>query len=203
MSFSVADYDKSFVQKVQSVYPNTRYAFAEWALKESAKTNQEQLAVFPLISLYRLGYIYNRGMYSFADKFLGRDMWQNQSAMTSTTARTIPVSITYQIDIESNLRETMDDLTSELIMFMEISPVLEINPESINAPEPFRFDIVYEDGPIDNTDIMSMETSGRIYRNTLFYVVPEARLLVKNNFNLVQQLQISVQVDNTTVVIDN
>lgn len=203
MSFSAEDYDNSFTQKIQKVYPNTRYAFAEWALKESAKTNQEQLAQFPLITVYRLGYIYNRSMYSFADKMLGRPMWQDTQSLTGTSARTIPVSITYQMDIESDLRATMDDLTAQIIMFMELSPILEISPQNINPPEPFRFDIVYEDGPIDNTDIMSMETHGRIYRNTLFYVVPEARLLVKNTYNLVQSISTTVQVGTDVVVVSD
>lgn len=197
MSFSVADYDAALRQKLQTVFPNTVYSFAEWANKESAKTNLNNNMQFPLISMHRLGWLPNRKLYSFPEKFFGRQMWQDsQVSLTATTARTMPVTITYQIDIESEFREQMDDLTSELLMFFELSPILYVNPSNINAPEPFRFDIVWDDGPIDNTDIMMMEAHGRIYRNTFFYNIPEARLIVKNQYVLSTQTEISVEVNN-------
>lgn len=191
MSFSLADYDTALIQKYQAVFPNTHYAFAEWAFKEDAKPNGGTPQL-PMVSMFRTGYTYNQDMFSFADKFYGRNMWQNPTTGTNTSARSISVSIVYQVDIWGNTRDEMDMLTAETILFFEFSPTLEVSPASISPPQPFRFDIVFEDGPVDNTDIMSFETHGRIYRNTIFYTVPEARIFATESYLNVQSYSISV-----------
>lgn len=190
MSFSLADYDNAFVSKFQTVFPNTHYAFAEWAFKEDAKTTGG-VPELPMVSMYRTGYLYNQEMFNFADKWFGRQMWKDTTAGTETNARSISVSITYQVDVWGRTRDEMDMLTSETLLFFEMSPILQVNPPNINAPTPFRFEIVFEDGPIDNTDILSFETHGRVFRNTLFYVIPEARLIMTGQFNLVNNVNLS------------
>lgn len=195
MGFSLADYDNAMTLKFQSVFPNTRYSFAEWSFKEDAKVTGGTVEL-PLLTLYRTGYLYNRTMFTFAEKYYGRGMWSNQTNLTQTNARSISVSITYQFDIWGSTREQMDDLTAEIMMFLEFSPILLVNPKIINAPEPFRFELVFEDGPIDNTDIMSFETHGRVFRNTLFYVIPEARLASTLTSYLVDTSTISYDTSN-------
>lgn len=190
MSYSLEDYDNAMVSMYSAVFPNVHYAFAEWAFKEDAKPNGG-IPSLPMVSMYRTGYTYNQGMFNFAEKFYGRPMWQNQTTGENTNARSISVSITYQLDIWGNTRAEMDGLTAETILFFEFSPILLLSPENIVPPQPFRFDIVFEDGPIDNTDIMSFETHGRIYRNTIFYTIPEARLIATQTYLNVQNYSIS------------
>lgn len=200
--FSLADYDTAFVQKIRAVFPNTRYAFSEWAFKEDAKVTGDTVSL-PMISLYRTGYSYERQFFNFAERFIGREMWKDRQNLIGEYARSITVSITYQIDVWGSTRREMDELTAELIMFLELAPTIGVSPSNINPPNPFRFDIVFEDGPIDNTDAMSFETHGRVYRNTIFYMIPEARLISTSYRYLVGSYGITTQLtDGSSIIVD-
>ncbi|MEG7657941.1 hypothetical protein U2073_15320, partial [Listeria monocytogenes] len=82
----------------------------------------------PMISLYRTGYSYERQFFNFAERFIGREMWKDEQNLIGEYARSITVSITYQIDVWGSTRREMDELTAELIMFLELAPIIEVSP---------------------------------------------------------------------------
>ena len=167
-------YDVSFTDKLKAVFPNTVYSSTDEAFEVASTEGKVKL---PLISLYRLENppLYEE-MYNHAESFRGR--MTSYSAKSSVSCMTLPVDLSYQIDIWAKSRDQLDTIFCELLFFMKRNPNITINVEGLGSQD---FGTILTDSNTSDTDYSGFKDIGRLYRMSLTYEIPTAKLFYFKN----------------------
>jgi hypothetical protein len=171
-------FDNAFTDYYVGVYANTLYSPPDWAFKESAKRNNGQVQL-PLISLWRLGYAIDWDMYNAPLHRRGIPVWQDRTPGNITSARGLPMLVSYQLDVWAQTRQILDILVREVLFYTADKPEISVTFQQVEETQSFAFRI--EEGPIDNSDITSFESVGYVYRNTFTIIFPNAMLLASKD----------------------
>lgn len=176
---SVLEYDKALKSKIQNVFDNVVLAEPDMAFKRSAELPENEGKVkLPLLSLYRENYtILLESVNQRAFRRGKKVAYPNEDSDDYSTVQmmeSLPVRIDYQLDLWADRRDTVDNLAAEVLFWLLGNPKIEIPvPETDRTME---FSFWFEDMQ-DNSDIMSFEEKGRLYRITIPLYFDEARIL--------------------------
>ena len=115
-------YDKSLLEKLESLFSNVIMAPTDDAFKRS---NEDGKVLLPLISAYRLSNPINMEDYNRYEVFSGRlvNIEENSKLIKQ---QGLPITITYQIDIWAAKRIHADGLFRELVYHLLTNPNLSI-----------------------------------------------------------------------------
>ena len=108
--------------------------------------------------------------------------------MTGTTnkvsknVKNLYINIEYQIDVWSVDRQTVEEVTQELLFWLYETRELSINYYG----QELVFTFVVGDNIVDNSDLVSYETNNKIYRMTLNILVTGSIYRTENYFNVLQ-----------------
>ena len=168
-------YDKSVYKYLSRVCPRVVYSTTDRASYTLTKRNPDNLdkITYPFISFYRDPHIpidWNRySSQAIGGHFIRLTSSTEDGSRTARYVHSIPVTLTYQVDLWGVRSTEILELSQELLIKLTIdNPVLfvPINPDK----EPGRFHILDVD-LVDNSDIESEEDKGRLYRHTYTFTV--------------------------------
>lgn len=160
---NIEAYDNSIEQKLKSIFPNVVYADTERALKESAEDNNGAVKL-PLISVYRTEskLSIDSGHLSMPAHKFGRKA-HDYPGPSDLTTQSIPLDITYQVDIWSVDRSHCDNIYRELLFYLIDCPNLTVEIPHVGT-EDFAMTITDSSTEVDTS---SFSDTGRLYRNTI------------------------------------
>lgn len=182
---SLSLYDEALQRKLKEVFPNVVGASTEEAFSASQEGGKVRL---PLISFYRISNPVDNATYNMPEAFKGR--LASRRGDLADREMTIPIIITYQIDIWGTSRKVVDEIFTEFLYFMLRKPNLEIKLPTSDTK--FDFSMILQDSE-NSTELSDFESIGRIYRSTLTYEV-SAKLfyLEKASTNLIREFDIDI-----------
>lgn len=170
-------YDEALENKLSRLFSNVISASPDEAMYLSNKNGKVTL---PLISMYRMSNSINWEDYNFAESNLTG--WnsgsissdQDDSIRELIMTKAIPVDLTYQIDIWSSDRETLDHVYHDLVFTLLVRPNIKVDMHNQLSNKIFALRLT---GEQYSTDISQFNQSNRLYRYSLTYQVNDARLL--------------------------
>ena len=191
-------YDKAIFKMLKNLFSETYFVdTAESAFKINAKAHAGKI-VLPMITVYRLG-DYNIATEAYND-------WSVRSGHIRTVKgkaefedlrvamHTLPVSLTYQIDVYATRRDVVDGITAELLMEFKEHPHFEAKLQDIGLEQQkVEFDFLIDDNVVDNSSITEFEDTGRFYRLTLNGLVPMAAIFRVDIFNRLEKEEITFE----------
>lgn len=168
-------YDISLTSKLKSIFTNVTYASPDEALESSSDDKSD--INFPMISLYRLDNppIFTE-RYNNPSAFRGRMNSYTQSGYRNIM--TLPVNLSYQIDLWSSTRDELDTMYCELLFYLVRYPNIEINIDS--GTHNFPINITDAESLMDFDD----ENSSRTYRMSITLEVPDAVLFYLKDYSV-------------------
>lgn len=169
-------FDQAVVKKLQNVFPNVVSSQEERLSSDGIDSNAELR--IPLIYVWRTSNALALGVYS-SDPMVRRGLWHpNDDDDYGKYLRSLPVTITYQIDIISDKRSEVDDIFRELAYFLYKKDSLSVEFDLGDNEEPLvrEFTIKLLDNS-PGTDYGSFSDRGRLYRETLNIEISNASLL--------------------------
>lgn len=101
------------------------------------------------------------------------------------------IDIGYQFDVWGLDRKSTEEVSQELIFWLFENQEVEIT----YGDTPLVFTFTVPDTLIDNTDLVSYKTNGKLYRNTLNVQVSAVIMRSENYFNVLNPT-VDVGVDN-------
>ena len=161
MSLSI--YDDALGKKLKKLFPNVVGASTDEAFSASEDKGKVKL---PLISFYRISNPIDTQTYNMPEAFRGRVL--KRSEFDGDVGMTLPVLITYQIDIWATSRRICDEIFTELVFYLIRNPNIQISVPKQSSPQDFA--MVLQDTE-NSTELSEFDTIGRIYRSTLTYEV--------------------------------
>ena len=191
MSSSLKIYDKGMLNKFRSVFDNCIIAESDGAFS----TAEEQLGEvkLPLISIYRDDFNIHPARFNLSQRRRGSSIVSKAEDNSEyKTIQDIPMELSYQIDIWTRRKEDIDKLVPEVIFWLVENPNIEVNIDGIDHP--IEFSLTLEEDIMDNTDLMSFEDKGRIFRMTIPVRIHEARLIGFKNIKTVLTQDIQYEV---------
>lgn len=166
---SVKVYDEAVTNKIKSLFSNTVFQTRELTFK--TVTDKDKDVKFPLISIFRPdGWsISSENSWIKSREFLGN-------------IRSVFVDLSYQIDIYSNTREDLEDITAEIVLYLLRNPGVQVVYESSDKTQELECNsyLNYVSGP-ERTSELEDTTVGRPYRYTLVYGLLNAQLVNFSN----------------------
>lgn len=168
-------YDEAVVLYVKNVIPRVVYASTDRASYTIVKNNPKYKdnIPYPFASVYRDPSMpidwgrYNKS--AIKGHFLRLTTSTKTSVRTARYVHSIPVTLTYQVDIWGVRSIDILPLSQKLLLELTVNhPVLyvPINPEG----EMGRFHLL-DVNLVDNSDIESEESKNRLYRHTYTFTV--------------------------------
>ncbi len=154
-------YDNSMINKLKEVFPNVVYAPTDKALSIATDDKKGNISL-PLISVYRLSQNLDSSR-SYPEAWQGRLHNRVDSANSQLFTQSLPLTLTYQIDIWSTKRIESDSIYVELLFYLIDKPNLTIDIPNITV-EDFSLNITETDSDID---MESFSEKGRLYRNII------------------------------------
>ena len=191
---SLGIYDRGVLNKFREVFDNSVISESEGAFSAAEELLGE--VRLPLISIYREDFNIHTARYNLTQRRRGSSIVSGSEEDDEyKTIQDIPMEISYQIDVWTRRKEDIDKLIPELIFWLIENPNIEVNVEE--ADHPIEFPLVLEEDVTDNTDIMSFEDKGRIFRMTLSARIDDARLFKFRTVKPVLTTDIDYTVLNT------
>lgn len=182
---SVGEYDKGMINKFKSVFPNVIFSPGEeTALYTQASYEDDYVVKLPLITINRINQNVNDSMYVDSEVRRGRVYDVQEEKLMS-----IPIILSYQIDIYSDKREEVDDIWREVVRFIKISPNIEIEIKRYNIKTEFPLMLIDSD---TTTDVSSFDDKGRLYRITMNTEINQARLFFSKDYNPVKDIPVRI-----------
>lgn len=182
---SIGEYDKGMINKFKSVFPNVIFSPGEdTTLSTQASYEDDYVVKLPLIAINRINQNVNDSMYVDAETRRGRVYGVQEDRLMS-----IPIILSYQIDIYSDKREEVDDIWRELVRFIKINPNIEIEIKRYNIKTEFPLMLIDSD---TTTDVSSFDDKGRLYRITMNTEINQARLFFSKDYNPVKDIPVRI-----------
>lgn len=192
-------YDRAINDYIKRVCKRTVYAPTDRAMYTLTKKDPKykDKIPYPFISFYR-----DSEMPIDATRYGSAAIRADFTRLTSTqtgerTARyvhSIPVTLSYQVDIWCTKATDVLELSQDLLLMLTVTdPVLyvPINPDSEDGR--FHFENVSWS---DNSDIESEESMGRLYRHTFSFSI-DARIKSHRDTRTTQFMCEEVAIDNS------
>lgn len=160
----ISDYDKSLYSKIKELYDSTYYTVIPNNLKEirnllkSEGGNTLALA-YPYICISRVGVPEIDRSQNLSRVNNGPSFIRDKSRVDMSS-----FNLTYQIDVCSKTKESLDTLLVELQLELLTNPNLEV--ESSTNVGVITPTLIIEN-VVDNSDIESFDDTNRVYRGTL------------------------------------
>lgn len=172
----IENYDNSVDRYLKELHPLVVYAPTDRASYSLVKKNPsfKDKIPYPFISFYRDPHIpidWNRySNQAIGGHFLNvRKCSTDSKHRTATYAHSIPVTLSYNVDVwGSKATETLD-LAQQLLVKLTMKDTVLIVPINRDG-EDGRFHILDVD-LVDNSDIENEENVGRIYRYTFTFTI--------------------------------
>lgn len=164
-------YDTAIKTKIETQFPNIIYARQEEALERSAIANNGKIHL-PLLSYYADTIAFNKDLYNDAERLYGRKIKYSDNNIL-TYASTATFRIAYNMDIWAIKKESVDVLSSELFFFLMDKPDCPVYIPLLEKRFNFNLQVTDLTG---NVEVADTEQYGRIYRYTLAFEFPEARI---------------------------
>lgn len=174
-------FDKAVYKKLKQlydeVYPIDTF---ESFFSMNAKAHQGKI-ILPAISVYRLAdYTVSTEMINdwavrsgFRRTVSGRDEFTDRRV----AVHTLPVTLTYQIDIWATRRDVAEGITAELLLEFKERPYVKVKvQDSGDEARLVEFDFQVDDNVMDNSSITEFDDTGRFYRLTLNALMPSAAI---------------------------
>lgn len=187
------DYDRAFVKKMKAVFSNFVYATPDNALAQAAldfedKDSDKDGIYFPLINGYRVTWSLDSSFYNEMSFRHGRYAI-NTSEIDGQNMVTLPISLTYSLDIWSPDSDTVDYLATELIFFFFHHPNLILELEK-PWPASFKECKISINDVVENSDFNSKFVSGPLYRTTFDLLVSNATIATTRDFKRVTSIPV-------------
>jgi len=174
-------YDKALFHRFKDLYDETYFIDTyESAMSINAKAHKGKV-ILPMISIYRMGdyTVATDVINDWAVRAGYRNTVQGKAEFENyrIAMHTLPVTLTYQIDVWATRRDVVDGITAELLMEFRERPHFKTRIQDMGLKEiPIEFDFQLEDSVVDNTSITEFDDTGRYYRFTLTGNVPSAAI---------------------------
>lgn len=189
---SVTLYDDALLEKFREIFDNVVFSPPDRAFKRKSEINQGKVE-FPLISLYRENYTISFENFNFRQLRRGQEIqYMNDDKSIVQMVESLPLRIDYQLDVWAEDRKLVDKMVCELLFFMLTHRTVNITVPGTDKE--FTFDFQLEDIS-DNSDIMSFEERGRVYRVTIPFYFDNAHIFMLDNLDTVLDIDISVEID--------
>jgi len=192
---SVNLYDEAVLNKFKGIFYNTVYAQTDMAFQASAELDKNQGKMrLPLFSIYCMNYTISLDWLNWGRTRVGR-----RSRFTDTEnytemerEQTVPMRLEYQLDVWASTRSDLNDIVRELLFWIVQNPTFVVeNP--LNG-EKYNFNLYISSDLQDNSDVMTHESRGRIYRMTIPLMVDEAVLFKVYDIKTVLEPLIEIEV---------
>lgn len=148
--------------------------------------NQDEV-VMPFVSLERIDWQLNLDRQGF-QTFIGEKVFTrmgNDNIPTEVRAQVIPITINYRMSVWTKDRVTNDALVRELLFYYHLRPSLLVKvPHGLNIAH--KFNIYFNSGIEDNSDIANFETNGTYFRQDMTLYTDDAYLWRANWMPTVQ-----------------
>lgn len=163
---SVAVYDYAVVSLFKQIFKNSVYQEPELVLKTVTDTVGE--VKLPLISIFR------------------PDGWTLASQNNDVAIKNfvngmqfLYVNFRYQIDLWANTREDLEQLATEIVLFLARNPGIKVTYYSADGSScvDVNISLKYFSGPDRTNERLDDTTLGRLYRYTFVYTVLNAGIL--------------------------
>ena len=180
-------FDLSMKKKIKEVFDNTELAQEERLFYDSIE--EGAILSLPKISIFRLSNVLSYDKSTDSRVRLGYQAFSEDKNFVSNI-HSVPVIITYQIDIYSDKRIEVDELFKELSFYLYMNDSLHVE---FNLSDDTVLEEDYTIKVIDNqsqTDFSSFEDKGRLYRETLNVEIPNADLPFIYTSKTVKQIPI-------------
>lgn len=192
---SVYAYDRAIVEdfrarfrntKNNEVNPNVQIGSSDRMFSILGQLDNDHV-ILPFISLQRLDWQLNldrQGYQTFiGDKIFTRVNEDNRKIQVR--AQVIPITINYQLSVYSKDRVTNDALIREILFYYHLRPSLLVYVgHGLNIAH--KFNIYFNSGIEDNSDIANHENRGTYFRQDLSFYVSDAYLWRANYQNVVK-----------------
>lgn len=166
-------FDLSMKKKIKEVFDNTELAQEERLFSDSIE--EGAILSLPKISIFRLSNVLSYDKSTDSRVRSGYQAFSEDKNFVSNI-HSVPVIITYQIDIYSDKRIEVDELFKELSFYLYMNDSLHVE---FNLSDDTILEEDYTIKVIDNqsqTDFSSFDERGRLYRETLNVEIPNADL---------------------------
>ena len=166
------EYDKALERKFLQVYNNVVYApvnrfYERYLLNHDNKTEVK----LPAISIWRTNYEFDT-VGAIAPLTIPKSIYRGYRYDEVNKLYSIPVRLTYQIDLWASSDIERDDLLKEVMYYLLLDP--EIYVKYDNLVRQFAIQL---DDPEDTTDISNFDAEGDMFRVTIPLRIPDAQLL--------------------------
>ena len=190
---SVELYDSALLTKIQGVYENTVLSPPERAFQACAELKKNNGKVrLPLLSLYRFRYTLSLPMLSTRGIRRGRNISYTEDKSEIILQKTIPLDIEYQLDVWTDNTKTVDNIVRELLFwFLENPDITVTNPNGMD----FQFSLIFDHDVENNSDVMSFEQLGRLYRMTVPMRLDNAVLFSMGSVKTVFDNPVYIEID--------
>lgn len=192
---SVYAYDRAIVEdfrarfrntKNNEVNPNVQIGSSDRMFSILGQLDNDHV-ILPFISLQRLDWQLNldrQGYQTFiGDKIFTRVNEDNRKIQVR--AQVIPITINYQLSVYSKDRVTNDALIREILFYYHLRPSLLVYVgHGLNIAH--KFNIYFNSGIEDNSDIANHENRGTYFRQDLSFYTDDAYLWRANYQNVVK-----------------
>ena len=189
---SVELYDDALLEKIRGVYSNTVFASTERAFQACAELNNGKVKL-PLLSLSNFHYTISLPMLNTAAFRRGRSTeYTDESKSEVRKQRTISLDINYQLDVWADRKKTVDSIVRELLFwFLENPQIIIENPDGRD----FQFSLIFDQDVENNSDVMSFEQLGRIYRMTIPMRLDNAVLISMGSLKTVFENPVFIELE--------
>lgn len=114
---------------------------------------------------------------------------------TATKAKSMPMSIEWNIDVIAADRYTCDEIIRELMFYLVSNPRLNVKiPYDLDIIQ--NFDLLLDPEIEDNTDLMEFPNTGEIFRETIGVSTENAHLYSSNHLYLTKAI---VDIEDNTL----
>ena len=180
---SVYLYDEAIVNRIKSVIGNqeVNVITAEKAFTKSMESaDAPQL---PAISLYRDKFTLTTQVRNMAAYRTGRTEASDDNVVYRT--QSLPITISYQIDVWTRKREQNDEFVRDLIWFFTLYPEHKLTLRYAGFVRDVKFNTFLDEDIVNNSQINDFEDKGQLYRSTFGLTVDEAQLFKVSSVNQV------------------
>lgn len=180
MSFFL--YDKAIIETLKKWTGDNKITVNTYenifSYRADVAQNREDI-VLPIISLSRTGVtiLSTTKKPTSYDGYTGTNQTRTEEEKINLRKlKSIPIKISYQLDIITKNREENDNFVRELIFKIINNPKIKIDISYNNSPFTHNFNIRLDEEVTDNSDIPSHVETGESFRQTLVIYVDDAYL---------------------------
>lgn len=175
MTSDIERYDRAIAEYITTVSKRVVYAptdRAAYTITKRSKGNSDNIP-YPFVSFYRDPAIpIDHGRYGnmvIKGSYAGMKSSTNSVYRTASYQHSIPVTLTYQIDIWGVKSTEILVMSQKLLMKLTVTnPVLVAPMDDEGTVGRFH---ILDVSLVDNSDIVSEEDQGRLYRHTITFTL--------------------------------